>query len=138
MAWTTEKVQTALNLASDGFTCAEIGERIGMSRNAVIGKFHRIGAKVGFVWRAKAVAGSKPPHQRKPRRQKLTRIILADIKLPEPIPSDAPPSLDLSLFDLNQATCRWPYGDGPFFFCGHACKPSDSYCSYHMNLAYPI
>lgn len=48
--------------------------------------------------------------------------------------ADAPQSLRLSLLDLNGQTCRWPEGDGPFFFCGHAPHGESSYCTFHHHL----
>jgi GcrA cell cycle regulator len=40
----------------------------------------------------------------------------------------------LSLLDLEPSDCRYPYGDGPITFCGHAKQDGSSYCSSHFHL----
>jgi GcrA cell cycle regulator len=51
----------------------------------------------------------------------------------------APMPLKLKLTEINDCTCKWPYGDplhGEFYFCGHTNKESSPYCSYHSKLAF--
>ena len=43
MSWTPELIESLQNLWNDGLTTTEIGRRLGMSKNAVIGKAHRLG-----------------------------------------------------------------------------------------------
>lgn len=41
----------------------------------------------------------------------------------------------VALLELEQHQCRWPYGDGPYTFCGHDALPVSSYCEYHTRVA---
>jgi GcrA cell cycle regulator len=40
----------------------------------------------------------------------------------------------LSLLELMPRQCRYPYGEGPFTFCGHPTRPGVSYCPGHQDL----
>lgn len=42
----------------------------------------------------------------------------------------------ISLFQLTNATCKWPFGDGPFTFCGQPSVTGFPYCAHHKALAY--
>jgi hypothetical protein len=42
----------------------------------------------------------------------------------------------VKLFDLAPTACRWPYGDGPFTFCGHRHVQGQPYCAYHVSKAF--
>lgn len=44
--------------------------------------------------------------------------------------------LNLTLDELREDSCRWPYGDGPFTFCGHPKKGGSSYCVTHHAMAF--
>jgi hypothetical protein len=53
----------------------------------------------------------------------------------EPRAADVVP-LDIDLLELNEQTCRWPDGDGPFTFCGHAPVRGLPYCAPHSRISY--
>lgn len=42
----------------------------------------------------------------------------------------------LKLEALEPNDCRWPFGDGPFTFCGHPKAFGSSYCEHHKSEAY--
>lgn len=44
--------------------------------------------------------------------------------------------LHVGLLDLKPGACRYPYGDGPFTFCGHGTLAGKSYCAAHQRLSY--
>lgn len=46
----------------------------------------------------------------------------------------APKHLDIT--DLTATACRWPYGDGPFTYCGQTKVTGRPYCEYHCSIAY--
>lgn len=132
--WTEERVAELKRLWLEArLSFSEIAAQIGCySRNAVIGKAHRLGLR----------RDQRPPKERKerPGRKKGPRAIT--IRSPE-VPSaevfvckdagDLEP-LHLSLINLRQNSCRWPYGDGPFTFCGHQ-TVKQPYCAAHAEIA---
>lgn len=79
--------------------------------------------------------GFKKPRQFYPQSAVARGFKVRQRKTKKAAPAMEPPSLDLSLLDLTPRTCRWPYGDGPFTFCGHPCDPVLPYCDYHMEQA---
>jgi GcrA cell cycle regulator len=151
MSWTDERVETLKKLWADGFSASQIAaELTGVTRNAVIGKVHRL----GFSERAKSPA-SAAPRSRKPRVASHTpRISRGSIRgntalaytyeldvdpEPEPIDNVIPLGQRCSLLELTEDTCRWPIGDpgsADFFFCGGQSITGLPYCAYHSRVAY--
>ena len=149
MTWTDERVELLKKLWADGLSASQIaGELGGITRNAVIGKVHRL----GLSGRAKSPSSSAP-RVRKPRSHMLrvsrasmrgnTALALAyelESELePEPVELVIPVEQRRSLVELNENTCRWPIGDpasAEFFFCGGKPLTGLPYCSYHSRVAY--
>jgi GcrA cell cycle regulator len=151
MTWTDERVEQLKKLWADGLSASQIAAQLGnITRNAVIGKVHRL----GLSGRAKSPS-SAAPRPRKPRSAShMLRIsrpsmrgnnALAhayDMELePEPVPYDnvIPIGQRRTLLELNEETCRWPIGDpgsAEFFFCGGNTITSLPYCAYHSRVAY--
>jgi GcrA cell cycle regulator len=154
--WTDERVELLKKLWADGLSASQIaGELGGITRNAVIGKVHRL----GLSGRAKAPSSSVP-RQRKPRAPSAFRparpvsrgnTALAHHALAfldaEPEAEPEPEFLDniipigqrCSILQLTDATCHWPIGDPSspeFFFCGGKTTSSLPYCAYHCRMAY--
>ena len=151
MTWTDERVDLLKKLWTDGLSASQIaGELGGITRNAVIGKVHRL----GLSGRAKSPA-STVPRPRKPRSTthmlRVPRVAMRgnnalaalqdyDIEAePELIDNIVPIGQRCSLLELSEDKCRWPIGDpgsAEFFFCGG--KPIEGlpYCSYHSRVAY--
>lgn len=139
-AWTEQKIETLMAGYRAGDSASQIGNTLGITRNAVIGKLHRMGHK-----RGKAVPQPREP---KPERKHYPRTIRPRQQFPErpaaPVDdTEAPQPQPCPLFDLTNETCRWPSGhpgNKDFFFCGHpsadmiAGRP---YCPYHTNIAKP-
>ena len=122
----------------------------GITRNAVIGKVHRL----GLSGRAKSPS-SGAPRQRKTRTHShMMRIPRSSVRgntalahaydyEPEPEPelvdNIIPMGQRRTILELNEDTCRWPIGDpgsADFFFCGGQTMTSLPYCSYHSRVAY--
>ena len=151
MTWTDERVASLKKLWADGLSASQIAAQLGnITRNAVIGKVHRL----GLSGRAKSPS-SAAPRPRKPRSAShMLRIsrpsmrgntALAhayDMELePEPVPYDnvIPIGQRRTLLELNEDTCRWPIGDpgsAEFFFCGGNAVTSLPYCAYQSRVAY--
>ena len=151
MSWTDERVELLKKLWSDGLSASQIAAELGgITRNAVIGKVHRL----GLTGRAKS-ANSGASRQRKTRAPtQLLRIgrnairgntalahayeIEAEAE-PELIDNIIPIGQRRTILELTEATCRWPVGDpgaGDFFFCGGNTVGSLPYCAYHARIAY--
>lgn len=138
--WTAERIEQLRHCVVTGLTCSEIAAEIGVSRNAVIGKIHRLGLSTGRP--AGAPARSCPPRARRPRapsqRQLLRLVCLADgepIVLGAPVESAHP----CSLTELAERKCRWPLGDpmsADFAYCGNDAVTGFTYCAGHARMAY--
>ncbi len=146
MGWTDERVELLKKLWSEGLSASQIAAELGgITRNAVIGKVHRL----GLSGRAKSpsTAATRP---RKPRSSGMIRVSRPAIRgntalayeyevEPEPELLEIPMEQRKTLLQLNEHTCRWPVGDpgaADFFFCGGETAIELPYCSYHSRVAY--
>lgn len=149
MTWTDERVELLKKLWADGLSASQIAAELGgVTRNAVIGKVHRL----GLSGRAKS-SSSGVPRQRKPRTH-MMRVArpasrganalalsydLEQAPEPEVIENIIPLGQRRTLLELNESTCRWPIGDPAttdFFFCGGKPLNALPYCHYHSRVAY--
>jgi GcrA cell cycle regulator len=159
MSWTDERVELMRKLWLDGLSASQVAAELGsgVTRNAVIGKIHRL----GLAERAKAPSAPRPRAARPPRPQSQTRphgpsgmggvmgnvaLAFAPRVMAAPAPRLAqeqvvvPISERVTLMDLREAMCRWPLGDpttAEFRFCG-AKSPigGGPYCAHHACVAY--
>ncbi len=148
MTWTNETVERLKTLWAEGQSASVIARRIGgITRNAVIGKVHRLGLP-GRATRAR----TQPPRRRTQTlrvrirnapRPPVTATVMPRARprcaavLPELAPA---PSITVTVVTLTRLTCRWPIGDpfdSGFHFCGRAANERDPYCAHHMALAHP-
>ena len=150
--WTDERVELLKKLWSDGLSASQIaGELGGITRNAVIGKVHRL----GLSGRAKAPSSSVP-RQRKPRAPSMFRAPRPMMRgntalahapaydydmVPEPeyVENVIPIGQRCTLLELNEEKCHWPVGDPgqpDFYFCGGKTNVGTPYCGYHGRVAY--
>lgn len=143
--WTPERVEQLQSFVVAGLSCSQIAVQIGVTRNAVIGKIHRLG--LSPVRPPGAAARTCPPRARDPRaaspRRRL-RLLWSDgaatavAEAPLTVESAEP----CSLLDLAQGKCRWPVSDtgngatADFVFCGNAAIEGLSYCAGHARMAY--
>ena len=152
MSWTDERVELLKKLWTDGLSASQIAAELGgITRNAVIGKVHRL----GLSGRAKSPS-SAAPRQRRARPTHMMRVPRAAMRgntalatsyaydheveaEPEPIENIIPMGQRRTLLELTENTCRWPIGDpsgAEFFFCGGQPISSLPYCSFHSRIAY--
>lgn len=157
--WTDERVELLKKLWGDGLSASQIATEIGggITRNAVIGKVHRLGlsgrgkAKAAPPARPKGKAAPAPnaPAPAPPPRPAAVvapaPAALAVEAAPEPAPPPAadevglPLSERVTIMDLRESMCRWPMGDPTkpeFRFCGARSVTGLPYCSNHAQVAY--
>ena len=140
--WTAERIEQLRNCVITGLTCSQIAAEIGVTRNAVIGKIHRLGLAPGRP--AAASARSCPPRVRRPRlssQRHMLRLMYTGAPCATAEEAAAPidSSQRCSLVELKQGKCRWPVGDpdtADFAFCGNEAMTGFSYCAGHARMAY--
>jgi len=138
MSWTEEKVAKLKELWGKGNTASQIAEIIGgITRNAVIGKAHRLNLS------AKIKTRNAPTNQnnvksnvrennlkKKGRRNKFRSLI---------IENDFEPENPKQLEELDESVCKWPIGhpnESSFYFCGRKSLKDFSYCKLHLLYAF--
>jgi GcrA cell cycle regulator len=159
MAWTDEIVEQLKQHWIDGKSASQIASLLGngVTRNAVIGKVHRL----GLAGRAKAPSMTVPRPRRMapppahrvagprlgspaPRIMRgatalaLAPQALSELEEPEFESVVVPMSLRVTIVELKESMCRWPLGDpatAEFRYCGSPAA-SGPYCAYHGGLAY--
>ncbi|NRA87410.1 MAG: GcrA cell cycle regulator [Rhizobiales bacterium] len=160
MAWTDDRVELLKKLWNDGLSASQIANQMGgVTRNAVIGKVHRLGLS-GRVTSTRGRAASKTgktaaSKQRSQRREPKMPNIGGNTAFKTAPETKAMPIIEekvvpltlvetvignnISIFDLTEYTCRWPEGDpstNDFHFCGSRNDGSGPYCEKHAEVAY--
>jgi GcrA cell cycle regulator len=157
MSWTDERIETLAKLWLGGLSASRIAAELGagISRNAVIGKVHRLGlagrAKAATPTtattprtRAKPAQRAATPRNSAPAVRGNTALQIAEEMVvhvaPRPVEHVIVPLCEpVSLIDLREAMCRWPIGDPQqpdFRFCGAKSPTGASYCEGHRRMAY--
>src|SRR6202035_3709061 len=151
MTWIEERVESLKKLWGEGLSASQIAAELGgITRNAVIGKVHRL----GLSGRAKSpTAATQRPRKARAHTQ-LIRVARPAIRgntalahaydfeqepEPELIDNVIPLGQRRTILELTEETCRWPIGDPgstDFFFCGGQARPGIPYCSFHSRVAY--
>ncbi len=145
MDWTEERTTALKTLWLEGLSASQVARKLGggVSRNAVIGKVHRMGLAGRDVPTApRALGGLSPRRSSKPRN---TASALPNgppraprpAQLAPPAPLDLPPTANI--LTLAEDTCRWPIGDPQeegFGFCGRTCSTDGPYCAGHARRAF--
>ncbi len=139
MSWTDERVSLLKKLWSEGRTAAEIAKELGgVTRNAVIGKAHRL--KLSNRVSPIQQNNPKKPVMTKPTERKLEKPVMV-LPVPKPVEMRREKDADalFSLLDLKPRMCRWPVGDPHdenFGFCGEEVILGLPYCCDHAKTAY--
>ncbi len=153
MEWTEEQIETLRRLWTEGLSTAEIGRRMGISKNAVVGKAHRLHlpARPSPIRRSGDGSTVAPRPTRRIVRPALPRPSLPSTPT-EPRPAPAPgqaeqrrapapvvPMPRAEPLRTGHATCCWPIGEPGkpgFRFCGAPALVGKPYCAEHAAIAY--
>lgn len=148
--WSERAVGDLTRMWAEGLSCRQIGEKIGLGRNAIIGKIHRLKLPLPEGKKLITRGGAKPKikkstvtHQytlsrlmrggnnRIDSASKLLVVETSEFKLRcvEVVP------LNLTLADLPSDGCHYIAGDD-LLYCGHPIKPGSSYCVPHHFLCW--
>jgi GcrA cell cycle regulator len=144
VTWTPERIAQLRSCVEAGMTCSEIGIAIGVTRNAVIGKIHRLGLSSGRPAGVSARTNCPPRarHSRGPTQRRLLRLAYAQAAIDETLPDISVISAHpCSLVDIAARQCRWPIGDPAstnFLFCGNDAINGFTYCVGHARMAYRL
>jgi GcrA cell cycle regulator len=142
MGWTDERVELLKKLWLDGLSASQIAKQLGgVTRNAVIGKVHRL----GLSGRAAPSQPSRPvfkaPRAPRPAPAPTARRIENHAAAPAPQPvfyaEEEPGSA--TVLTLGAHMCKWPIGDPAtdgFSFCGRRTDIDGPYCAQHARVAY--
>lgn len=156
MGWTEERVAELKKLWAEGHSASQIAKRLGsVTRNAVIGKVHRLGLS-GRATPSRPV--KRPPRLARPKPQQMPRQAspaprqsTALAVRPEPAhthiseaeaniePQRLPNGDMVTVLTVKDTMCKWPIGDpadNNFGFCGHASADGSPYCAEHARVAF--
>lgn len=158
MSWTEQQIQALKKMWGNGFSASDIAKTLGggLTRNAVIGKAHRLklssqplAAKaVGEM--SNRVGGSVLPMMSKVSKKRTMLRPLPPVQMPGSMPKtytrENLPSIDtvkrtegIAVTKAGERHCRWPIGDPrspDFRFCGCQCHEGLPYCVDHARVAY--
>lgn len=151
MGWTEERVAELKKLWAEGHSASQIAKRLGsVTRNAVIGKVHRLGLS-GRATPSRPV--KRPPRLARPKPQHLPRVAGArDGQMA--LRTEATPLVETEAFvepqrlpngdmvtvlTVKDSMCKWPIGDpaeATFGFCGRQSDGTTPYCAEHGRVAF--
>ncbi len=160
MEWAEETIVRLRTLWDEGLSTAEIGRRLGVSKNAVVGKAHRLDLPARPSPIRRDGSGPATPRRSAPRRiagptlpplSSTSSIatssggpsMLPRMMAPAPRPIPVPPPVRMASPPPRPygriVTCCWPIGEPgtrSFRFCDESSEPGKPYCSDHAKLAY--
>jgi GcrA cell cycle regulator len=152
--WNEERVELLKKLWADGLSASQVAKQLGgVTRNAVIGKVHRLG-----------LSGRATPSRPARPRAPVTRSFVGATRRPDPLidrqsevsradelsasqhiealqaeAQALDPSERATVLTLTEHTCKWPIGDPGrpgFHFCGRNADANAPYCTEHARMAY--
>lgn len=133
MTWTDERIEQLKPLWLSGMSAAQCADRLGVSRNAIIGKVTRLGlcrpARTSLVRLTNRM-------RKRPMPLEVAEELLADGV------TDLPPDQSefaVPFMDVKHEQCRWPLGDprsASFMVCGAGKMQESPYCARHHRIAY--
>ena len=121
LQWTDDRLKKLTALWKKGLSISQMGEKLGVSRNAIAGKVHRLGL----------------PKRQSPIYEKTKAMAKAEIETAEP--ENLPLKLALRNLNWSRSRCSWPSGDPKstaFSFCGDKVVVGKPYCNDHCFAAY--
>ena len=145
MGWTDERVEALKKLWLDGLSASQIAKQLGgVTRNAVIGKVHRLGLSGRAAPSQPARPAFKAPRPARPVATQTPRRV--EVQTAQPLTSAPQPPVvyleepgSATVLTLGAHMCKWPIGDPStedFTFCGRRTGQDGPYCTEHARLAY--
>ena len=140
MDWTPEKIKELRRLWAKGLSSGDIGRLLGVSKNAIVGKVHRLELES----RPSPILGGKeeipdPPKKTVSKKATKSAKKTAPSKKATEKKTIEEEKEGTQLVDLTPNSCRWPMGDpknADFVFCGKKVVPGKIYCAEHCAVAY--
>ena len=117
--WTPERIAEITRLWDEGLTTAEIGKMVGVSKNSVVGKAHRLGLPA--------------------RPSPIRRSNGNTAKVARPVAKAPVKPMRQIVLSTSGACCKWPFGhpgEADFHFCGSLALVNKPYCPEHYHMAY--
>ena len=157
MSWTDERIALLKKMWKDGKSAADIAKTLakGVTRNAVIGKAHRMGLsgrpspikKTPEVPKKAAVAKKEVKEVKEVKKPVVPVVsgvkhnpLVREVTEPRKfVKEEIPPGGGVALIDLSERMCKWPIGDpreDDFTFCGRNIRQGTPYCPDHATMAY--
>ena len=140
--WTEDKVKILKELWGKGKTASQIAEIIGgISRNAVIGKAHRLNLSAKLKnksFKENILIRNLDTNNTKSKslgKRKLSRSRFKSLLIEKDFEPESPKQLE----ELDENTCKWPIGhpnESSFYFCGRKSLKDFSYCKLHLLYAF--
>ena len=140
--WTEEKVKILKELWGKGKTASQIAEIIGgISRNAVIGKAHRLNLSAKLKnksFKENILIRNLDTNNTESKslgKRKLSRSRFKSLLIEKDFEPESPKQLE----ELDENTCKWPIGhpnESSFYFCGRKSLKDFSYCKLHLLYAF--
>lgn len=155
MAWTTEMIEGLKKMWKGGLTTNEIAKELGVSKNSIVGKVHRLnltsrpspikkkeGEEETEILQTEEVSvlveeEQKP--QKKAKKEPASSKAFETEATPLPVEAELKKRRCIKLSELDSHTCRWPIGDPKddrFCFCGNKVRAGQTYCDEHAAIAY--
>ena len=152
LQWTDERVELLKKLWNDGLSASQIANELGqVTRNAVIGKVHRL----GLSGRAKSPSSAAPQPRKARPAQHMMRVtrpvsrgntalaqafeVEVEVAPLPAIDNVVPMGERCTIMELKEYSCRWPIGEpgkDDFRYCGARSSTGLPYCAYHSRIAY--
>ena len=147
MAWTDEMIEKLRQMWKQGLTTSEIAKKIGVSKNSIVGKVHRLNltARPSPIKKKEEAPLEQPVRKTAEKEPKSTKpvkkikIETVEISPAVAVPSTVETTGCIPLTELDNHTCRWPIGDPRdegFCFCGKKVRSGQTYCEEHAAIAY--
>lgn len=143
MEWTSNAIDQLRALWAEGLSTAEIGRRMGVTKNAIVGKAHRLDLPARPSPIRKEVFGNAPAA---PRRKPAARDTAPAARrvVVQPAPTAVAPSAPVAAVHPfprppSLRSCCWPIGEPgtrDFRFCSAEADPGKPYCAAHVAVAY--
>ena len=157
MAWTNEMIEGLKKMWKKGLTTNEIAKELGVSKNSIVGKVHRLNLtsrpspikkkddeeKLDVQQKEeKTLEPAKDTTDEKPQKEEKQPALHVEAEQPLVVPSveaELKKRKCIKLTELDSHTCRWPIGDPKddrFCFCGNKVRAGQTYCDEHAAIAY--